>query len=203
MLFMRRSVEILREEKGVSIVFACLLLVVLLILGSIIVAYGYSNYNRAVESSSGRHDSELVGVVSTTLHKTCQAFKSSDLDLDDASLASTAPDFNNQYWSFLYDLMTNCQEGGEKRSVTTVRLPDGSQVFGSVLVTVSNAAPDVIEGAGNHCNYRLVVTAQACDESGVAKAESVSQSFVVHIGRPGEAKRTFAKVDDITKVVLL
>lgn len=41
--------RVLDDERGVSIVFAMLLLVVLLILGGIILSYGYSGYRRATQ----------------------------------------------------------------------------------------------------------------------------------------------------------
>lgn len=49
----RRNIRrVLSDERGVSIVFAMLLLVVLLILGGIILSYGYSEYRRATQDVS-------------------------------------------------------------------------------------------------------------------------------------------------------
>ena len=57
---MTRPRNIANDEQGVSIVFACLVLTVLLVIGGIVIAYGYSNYNRAVKNFGGTSDYECV-----------------------------------------------------------------------------------------------------------------------------------------------
>lgn len=65
---MRRIADILSREDGVSIVFACLLMMVLFILGGIIIAYGYSNLDRATSDMTQARDYQTVSSAAQFVH---------------------------------------------------------------------------------------------------------------------------------------
>ena len=58
------------SESGVSIIFACLLLLVLMIIGGIILSYGYSNSNRATENITQEQSRLTVNSACETLLQT-------------------------------------------------------------------------------------------------------------------------------------
>lgn len=64
----RRTRDILRSEQGVSIVFAVLLVVVLLILGGIIVSFGYANYHRSLDDMAAERTYQNVSSATRLLH---------------------------------------------------------------------------------------------------------------------------------------
>ena len=64
----RRTRDILRNEQGVSIVFAVLLVVVLLILGGIIVSFGYANYHRSLDDMAAERTYQNVSSATQLLH---------------------------------------------------------------------------------------------------------------------------------------
>lgn len=63
--------NIAKDDRGISIVFACLALLVLFIVGSIIITYGYSNYNRAVKNKAIDDVQDAVMIVADSLHDDC------------------------------------------------------------------------------------------------------------------------------------
>ena len=81
---LRRVDNIVNDERGVSIVFACIAMVVLLIIGGIVIAYGYSNYNRALENQRQTDNYQMVSLVATELRDACEESKAVDAQDDNA-----------------------------------------------------------------------------------------------------------------------
>lgn len=86
----RRAHAVLTDEHGISIVFAMILLVVLLIVGGIIVSYAYSGYQRAQQDRTDEQAYQTVYSAAKFVQKQFKEQESKGTEPDDESWAMKA-----------------------------------------------------------------------------------------------------------------
>lgn len=157
--------RVLADEHGVSIVFAMLLLVVLLILGGIILSYGYSGYRRATQDVSDQQAGYNVRSATDLVYAQFGVGQTAQWAQDALAAASASPDGTAE--------RTLSVTGAANFDDVTIRVKKTADVTYDVAVYEKNTvdAAGRVDGAA----YHFTVTYANGDVTNKGNVEKVGQ----------------------------